>query len=155
MPRLKNLSECKWLLCVALCRREASGEARGCCTFNSSLAIWSVPLRERGGWEVGGGGGAGLEKLCGAPPPKKNLPHPPLFFVTAPGRTMVWWWWWVGGRGGRGAEGLICILLPFACWLRIKPCAGQETHQTHALLFPERERRRLQHQRILIYQAGK
>uniref|UniRef100_A0A8C3G387 Delta-like protein n=1 Tax=Cyclopterus lumpus TaxID=8103 RepID=A0A8C3G387_CYCLU len=36
----------------------------------------------------------------------------------APGRTCGGG----GGRGRRGAEGLICILLPFACWLGIKPC---------------------------------
>lgn len=89
--------------CVESWRREASGEAMGCCTFSSSLAIWSVPLRER---REGGCKG------CGHPPP--SPPSPPFsFFVMVPGRTCG------GGGGGagrgrRGAEGLICILLPFA-----------------------------------------
>lgn len=43
--------------------------------------------------------------------------------------------------GEEEAEGLICILLPFAFCLGIKPCAGQESHQTNELLNPERDRK--------------
>lgn len=93
---LYKMSECNGA-CVEPWRREASGEAMSCCTFSSSLAIWSVPLRERCG-----GGGC---KSCGRPP------SPPFsFFVMVPGRTCGGG----AGRGRRGAEGLICILLPFA-----------------------------------------
>lgn len=106
------------------------GGIRGCCTFNSSLAIWSGEKEGRGVR------GAGLEKLC-APPPSSSPPSS-SFFVMAPGRTCGGG----GGRGRRGAEGLICILLPFACWPGIKPCAGQESHQTYALLFREKQRER-------------
>ena len=132
----KKLSECKWAPCVVvLWRREASGEARSCCTFNSSLAIWSVPLREREEEEEeeeGGGCKSCVHPLLSSP----LLSSPPSFFVMAPGRTCGGG----GGRGRRGAEGLICILLPLACWPGIKPCAGQETHQTYALLNRERHR---------------
>lgn len=75
----------------------------------------------------------GLEKkscVCSAPPTT-----PLFFFVMAPGRTCGG-----GGRGRRGAEGLICILLPCAFWSDIKACTGASSHQTHAQLTRVRPR---------------
>lgn len=91
-----------------LWRREASGEARGCCTFNSSLAIWSVPLRERGG-------GAGLEKLCAPPPPL-------LFLCGGPGADL-WSWCREGKKRSRGAH-LHLITLRLLAWYKTLCKAG-------------------------------
>lgn len=113
--------------------REASGEARGCCTFNSSVAIWSVPLREK---ERSGGG---FRKSCVPPiPPHPTSLPPSLFFVMAPGRTC-------GGGGGRGRRGAQAHLhlITLRLLARYKTlCRAGDPSDKHTVIERERERQR-------------
>ena len=98
----KKLSECKWAPCVVvLWRREASGEARSCCTFNSSLAIWSVPLREREEEEEEGGA---AKVVCTPSSPLLSSPLLPPFFLCDGTGADLWWWWREGKKRSRGAH---------------------------------------------------
>lgn len=76
-----------------------------CCTFSSSLAIWSVPLRER----REGRGGGGLQKLW-APPVS------PFFFLCDGTGADLWWWCREGkerSRGGSFASYYPSLLAPY------------------------------------------